>query len=53
MTGIGAAWNWISDTDVEVVLASMAATGAVGPALGWTPAGERLFVNAVEFARNP
>lgn len=52
-TGIGAAWDWTSRTDVEVLLASLGATGAVGPDLGWTPAGERLFLNAVELARDP
>ena len=52
-TGIGAAWDWTSKRDVEVLLASLAATGTTGPDLGWTGAGERLFLNAVELARDP
>jgi Carboxypeptidase regulatory-like domain len=52
-TGIGAAWDWTSPTDVEVLLASVGASGAVGPGLGWTADGERLFLNAVELARDP
>ena len=52
-TGIGAAWDWTSKRDVEVLLASLAATGTTGPDLGWTAAGERLFLNAVELARDP
>jgi hypothetical protein len=52
-TGIGAAWDWTSHQDVEVLLASVAASGTIGPDLGWTAAGERLFLNAVALAREP
>ncbi|MGH3346289.1 MAG: carboxypeptidase regulatory-like domain-containing protein, partial [Nocardioides sp.] len=52
-TGIGAAWDWTSRRDVEVLLASVGASGTIGPDLGWTAAGERLFLNAVALAREP
>ena len=51
--GVGAAYDNIDSRDVEVLLASMAVTGAIGPDLGWTAEGERLMLNAVEFARDP
>jgi hypothetical protein len=53
VTGIGAAYDWLDRSDVEVLLASMAVTDASGPNLGWTEQGERLLINAVEFARSP
>jgi len=53
VSGVGAAWNWTTDTDVEVLLASLAVTGAIGPDQGWTDDGKRLFLNAVAFARTP
>ena len=30
-TGIGAAWDWTSQRDVEVLLASLRASGTIGP----------------------
>ncbi len=51
--GNGATFRWVTHNDVEVLLASMAVTGAVGPDMGWTTSGERLFLNAVGFAQSP
>jgi subtilisin family serine protease len=49
----GAAFSWRTATDVEVLLASMAVTGAIGPDRGWSASGKQLFLNAVELARDP
>jgi hypothetical protein len=53
VSGAAVAFSWRTATDVEVLLASMAVTGAIGPARGWTADGEQLLLNAVEFARDP
>ncbi|TDC56645.1 hypothetical protein E1212_01340 [Jiangella ureilytica] len=51
-TGIAAGYDWRTDASVEVVLSASAVTGAVGPGLGWTGDGERLLLNAVDWARD-
>lgn len=51
-TGIAAGYDWRTAGSVEVVLSASAVTGAVGPGLGWTDDGERLLLNAVDWARD-
>ncbi|MBB5787017.1 carboxypeptidase regulatory-like domain-containing protein [Jiangella mangrovi] len=51
-TGIAAGYDWRTGGSVEVVLSASAVTGAVGPGLGWTGEGERLLLNAVDWARD-
>ncbi|SEF15403.1 carboxypeptidase regulatory-like domain-containing protein [Jiangella alba] len=50
--GIAAGYDWRTARSVEVVLSASAVTGAVGPGLGWTDDGERLLLNAVDWARD-
>ncbi len=52
VTGIAAGYDWRTAGSVEVVLSASAVTGAVGPGRGWTEDGERLLVNAVDWARD-
>ncbi|SDU35567.1 carboxypeptidase regulatory-like domain-containing protein [Jiangella alkaliphila] len=52
VAGIAAGYDWRTAGSVEVVLSASAVTGAVGPGRGWTEDGERLLVNAVDWARD-
>ncbi|RIQ31190.1 PEGA domain-containing protein [Jiangella rhizosphaerae] len=52
VSGIAAGYDWRTAGSVEVVLSASAVTGAVGPGRGWTEDGERLLVNAVDWARD-
>jgi hypothetical protein len=52
VTGLAAGWDWRTAGSVEVLLSASAVTEAVGPGLGWTPAGGRLVVDTIAWARD-
>jgi hypothetical protein len=50
--GIGAAYDYRSADSLHLLLSAGAASPYVGPGYGWTADGERLFLNAVAWARD-
>jgi outer membrane protein assembly factor BamB/subtilisin family serine protease/protocatechuate 3,4-dioxygenase beta subunit len=52
VTGLAAGWDWRTAGSVEVLLSASAVTEAVGPGLGWTPAGGQLVVDTIAWARD-
>ena len=49
--GLAAAYEFRSADSVHLLLSTGAVTGLIGPGYGWTADGERLFLNAIEWAR--
>ncbi|HEX7254833.1 MAG TPA: carboxypeptidase regulatory-like domain-containing protein [Gaiellaceae bacterium] len=49
--GISVAYDFRSASSVHLLLSAGAASDFIGPGYGWTPQGERLFLNAVAWAR--
>jgi hypothetical protein len=50
--GVSVAYDFTSAESVHLLLSAGAASDFVGPGYGWTAAGERLFLNAVAWARD-
>jgi Glucodextranase, domain B len=49
--GVAAAYDFRSADGLHLLLSAGAASDYIGPGYGWTADGERLFLNAVEWAR--
>jgi hypothetical protein len=50
--GVSVAYDFRSADSVHVLLSAGAASDYVGPGYGWTVAGEQLFLNALDWARD-
>lgn len=50
LKGTGIAYQYRSANSIHLLLSSFAVTNIVGPDHGWTEEGEKLFLNAIDFA---